>query len=47
MNQMYEEIILFIRDNPGVVFFFFLILLGFFAMLFLALANTPYYHIGI
>jgi hypothetical protein len=46
MNEMYEEIITFITTNPGVVFFFLLILIGMLAMLYLAIANTPYYANG-
>jgi hypothetical protein len=46
MNEMYEEIITFITTNPGVVFFFLLILLGMLAMLYLAVTNTPYYANG-
>jgi len=46
MENTYTEIIDFIRTNPGICFFFLLILLGMFAMLYLAVANTPYYANG-
>lgn len=43
MEKVYSEIIEFVRDNPGVVGFFLLIMVGMFAMLYLAVVNTPYY----
>ncbi len=47
MEKVYTEIIEFVRDNQGVVGFFLLIMVGMFAMLYLALVNTPYYGVGI
>jgi hypothetical protein len=46
MENTYTEIIDFIKAHPGVLLYFLLLVFGLLAMLYLAVANTPYYPNG-